>query len=77
MSLGDAVCERCGSGFGKNEEMINAEGQVWHRSCFVYVFEKKKNRFSTKCNLGYQQYIVLIIIYAKIDYIIGESKLHF
>ncbi|GFR86260.1 LIM and senescent cell antigen-like-containing domain protein 1 [Elysia marginata] len=35
MSLGNAVCERCGEGFSMDEEIINCNGKVWHKECFV------------------------------------------
>lgn len=35
MVLGGNACARCGTGFGKDEEMVNSSGQVWHVHCFV------------------------------------------
>ena len=35
MSLGNAVCRRCGDGFGMQEQIINSNGEVWHTYCFV------------------------------------------
>ena len=37
MSLGNAVCFRCGQGFAKDEEIVNSNGEIWHTQCFVWV----------------------------------------
>jgi hypothetical protein len=35
VSLSGATCSRCNRGFGKDEEIVNSGGEVWHTECFV------------------------------------------
>ncbi|XP_076435650.1 LIM and senescent cell antigen-like-containing domain protein 1 [Babylonia areolata] len=35
MTLGNAVCRRCGEGFSIQEQIVNSNGEVWHPACFV------------------------------------------
>ena len=37
MSLRNALCSRCQLEFGRDEEIVNSNGEIWHRECFVYV----------------------------------------
>jgi len=35
MSLDSMVCTRCGDGFEPQEKIVNSNGQLWHKQCFV------------------------------------------
>ncbi|XP_076046413.1 LIM zinc finger domain containing stck isoform X2 [Oratosquilla oratoria] len=35
MSLGSMTCTRCGEGFEAQEKIVNSNGQLWHKQCFV------------------------------------------
>ena len=39
MSLRNARCTRCHQEFQEEEEIVNSNGQIWHKKCFVLVVE--------------------------------------
>ncbi|XP_076348488.1 LIM and senescent cell antigen-like-containing domain protein 1 isoform X2 [Tachypleus tridentatus] len=35
MPMGEMTCTRCKEGFQPHEEIVNSQGEVWHKECFV------------------------------------------
>ncbi|XP_046381595.1 LIM and senescent cell antigen-like-containing domain protein 1 isoform X3 [Haliotis rufescens] len=49
MSLGNAICRRCGDGFSATEQIVNSNGEVWHTQCFVNGSSEPRGAMCSKC----------------------------